>query len=165
MYIDTLPKPIILILAAVSPLSFFLYILYMYTLIYKSLLLAGVSSLPFDHCLSIYTSLIYTLYPPPTDSFASRWGFTIVILPLPFVYIPFHIHPHTLSYTPSTFHRPIILLLAGVSTLPFNQGHLYIDTFIYTHTFIFPSTAPLTPGGSLGGPLGGQWASGGGFAS
>ena len=128
----------------------------MYTLIYKSLLLAGVSSLPFDHCLSIYTSLIYTLYPPPTHYFASCWGFTIVILPLPFVYIHFHIHPHTLSYTPSTFHRPIILLLAGVLPLPFNQSHLYIDTFIYTHTFIFPSTAPLTPGGVPGRALGGS---------
>ena len=107
------------------------------------LLLAGVSSLPFDHCLSIYTSLIYTLYPPPTHYFDSRWGFTIVIFPLAFVYIRYT-HP---SYTPSTLHRHKILILAGVLPLSFFHWHLHIYIFIYslTHCHIHPllSTDPL----------------------
>ena len=86
-------------------------------------------------------SLVYTLYPPPTHYFDSRWGFTIVIFPLAFVYIRYT-HP---SYTPSTLHRHKILILAGVLPLSFFHWHLHIFiSYTVSHTVIYTLYFPLT---------------------
>jgi len=120
----------------------------------NNLILAGVSPLPF-----------VDIHPPKTHYFASRWGFTIAIWPLPFGYIYtliwifcfslgfYHCHltmairMHTPSYAPITTHWPILVLLAGVSPLPFYHGLLYRYSFISTHTrsrvHPLPSTDPL----------------------